>query len=103
MLCKPGQPLSVQKQYAHLCSDLQESSKNVEDINSISLEAMTVMPRHFQNKYFYAKWLKKLIGMKETAAAAQVIELMYEQGIKPDALHVERASRCLAEIGKWYQ
>ena len=88
MLCRPGQPLSVYKQYGHLYKDLQESSKSVEDINSISLEAMTVMPRHFQNKYFYAKWLKKLIGMKETTAAAQVIELMYEQGIKPDALHV---------------
>ena len=95
MLCKPEQPISVKKQYAHVFKDLQESSKSPEEINSISLEAMSVMPQHFQNKYFYAKWLKKLIGMKETVAAAQVIELMYEQGIKPDALHVNGL------IGAW--
>ena len=95
MLCKPDQPIPVRSQYAHVYKDLQESSKSPEEINSISLEAMIFMPRHFQNKYFYAKWLKKLIGMKETAAAAQVIELMYEQGIKPDALHVNGL------IGAW--
>ena len=95
MLCKPDQPNAVNKHYVQVYKQLQDSSTSLEEINSTSLEALTVMPRKFQNKYFYASWLKKLIGMKETEAAAQVIELMYEQGIKPDALHVNGL------IGAW--
>ena len=58
------------------------------DVSSFSLDAIKFMPRRFQNKYFYASWLRKLISEDQLAAAAQVIELMYERSISPDANHM---------------
>jgi hypothetical protein len=40
------------------------------------------------NKYFFASWAKKLIGMGELHAASQVFELMWERNIAPDAIHL---------------
>lgn len=54
----------------------------------ISLDAIKYLPRRFQNKYFYASWLRKLLSEGQTNAAAQVVELMYERSVKPDAKHV---------------
>ena len=67
---------------------LQTSSGAIPEVNKIYLTSMTVLPRHFQNKYFYAKWMKKLIGMDEADSAAAVVELMYERRIIPDAKHL---------------
>jgi len=66
----------------------QSSAITVEDLNRISLTGLTTLPRSFQNKFFYGKWLKKLLGMGAVNAAAQVIDLMYERGVKPDAKHL---------------
>ncbi|EEQ35028.1 hypothetical protein McanMca71_001775 [Microsporum canis] len=71
-----------------LVGKLHSDSINESDVNRVSLAALTILPRKFQNKFFYASWLKKLIGMHELDAAAKVIELMYERGVKPDAKHV---------------
>lgn len=67
---------------------LQSSAITEQEINRISLTALTVLPRFLQNKFFFAAWLKKLIGLGELDAACKVVELMYERGIKPDAKHV---------------
>ena len=64
------------------------SSEDVAEVNNFSLDAIIYLPRRFQNKFFYASWVKKLIGMGETDSAAQVIELMYERNVKPDAKHL---------------
>ena len=66
----------------------QSNAITVEDINRTSLTALLVLPRKFENKFFYASWLKKLLGMRAVDAAAQVIELMYERDVKPDAKHL---------------
>lgn len=58
------------------------------DASKISLSALTMLPRRFQNKFFYASWMKKLIGMGKVDAAASVAELMYERGINPDPKHL---------------
>lgn len=73
----------------------QESAITVADLNRISMTGLVTLPRRFQNKFFYGSWLKKLLGMGETDAAAQVIELMYERGVKPDAKHLNGI------IGAW--
>ena len=67
----------------------------MEDINRISLTGLTILPKSFQNKFFYGKWMKKLIGMGAVDAAAKVIDLMYERGVKPDAKHLNGI------IGAW--
>ncbi|EEH33625.1 pentatricopeptide repeat protein [Paracoccidioides lutzii Pb01] len=78
-----------------LVGSLQASSITEADVNKISLSALTIMPRKFQNKFFYASWLKKLIGMGEVDSAVAVVQLMYERGIRPDARHINGV------IGGW--
>lgn len=63
-------------------------TKDAEELNTVSLDALTYLPRRYQNKFFYASWLKRLIGIGQLDAAAQVIELMYERGAAPDAKHM---------------
>lgn len=58
---------------------------NGQQVTSFSLDAVKYLPRRFQNKYFYASWLRKLISEGNVNAAAQVVELMYERGVRPDA------------------
>ncbi|KAI1928726.1 hypothetical protein LOZ65_001906 [Ophidiomyces ophidiicola] len=67
---------------------LHASSINASDVNKVSLAALTILPRKFQNKFFYASWMKKLIGLGEVDGAASVAELMYERGVRPDAKHL---------------
>ncbi|KAL2358154.1 hypothetical protein BJ546DRAFT_201521 [Cryomyces antarcticus] len=74
---------------------IQSLSVDASEVNSVSLEALTFLPRPFQNKFFYASWLKKLIGMGELDAASRVVELMYERGVNPDPKHVNGL------IGAW--
>ncbi|KAL4927904.1 pentatricopeptide repeat protein [Aspergillus undulatus] len=71
-----------------LVGNLQASTVSEQDVNRISLSTLTVLPRRFQNRFFYASWMKKLIGMGEVDSAALVIELMYERGVKPDPKHL---------------
>ena len=80
--------LELYKMAASLIDKSQSSAITPEDLNKISLTGLIALPRRFQNKYFYASWVKKLIGMGEVDAAATVIELMYERGIKPDSKHL---------------
>ncbi|BDD57888.1 hypothetical protein MPDQ_004090 [Monascus purpureus] len=71
-----------------LAGNLHASSISENEVNRVSLSALTILPRRFQNRFFYASWMKKLIGMGEIDSAAMVIELMYERGVKPDAKHL---------------
>lgn len=71
-----------------LAGNLQASSINEQDVNQVSLSVLTFLPRRFENRFFYASWLKKLIGMGEADSAALVIELMFERGVRPDARHL---------------
>jgi pentatricopeptide repeat protein len=71
-----------------LAGNLHASSINENDVNKVSLSVLKVLPRRFQNRFFYASWMKKLIGMGEVDSAALVIELMYERGVKPDSKHL---------------
>ncbi|KAJ5121220.1 uncharacterized protein N7515_009181 [Penicillium bovifimosum] len=71
-----------------LAGNLHASSINENEVNKVSLSALKVLPRQFQNRFFYASWMKKLIGMGEVDSAALVIELMYERCVKPDSKHL---------------
>ena len=80
--------LELFKIAASLIKKSQSSAITPEDLNKISLTGLIALPRRFQNKFFYASWIKKLIGMGEVNAAATVVELMYERGVKPDSKHL---------------
>ena len=78
-----------------LVGELHSNSINLAELTNVSLTALTILPRRFQNKYFYGSWIKRLLGMGETGAAATVVELMYERGVKPAAIHLNGI------IGAW--
>ena len=80
--------LELYKKAARLIDKSQSGAITPEDLNKISLTGLIALPRRFENKFFYASWMKKLIGMGEIDAAATVAELMYERGIKPDSKHL---------------
>ncbi|KAL9121459.1 MAG: hypothetical protein Q9187_001981 [Circinaria calcarea] len=71
-----------------LVDSLQSQSLDAPSLSKVSLTALTVLPRKFQNKFFYGSWMKKLLGMGEVDAAASVIELMYQRNVKPDPKHL---------------
>ncbi|PGH33634.1 hypothetical protein GX50_03544 [[Emmonsia] crescens] len=91
----PSDSTSLYHASLGLVGNLQASSITEAEVNKVSLSALTIMPRKFQNKFFYASWMKKLIGMGEVDSAAAVVELMYERGINPDAKHLNGV------IGGW--
>ena len=78
-----------------LVGQLQGNSVDLSESTKISLTALTLLPKHFQNKFFFGSWLKKLIGMGNSDAAAMVVELMYERNVRPDAKHLNGI------IGAW--
>ena len=79
--------VELYRKAANLIGKSQSSAITPEDLNKISLTGLITLPRRFHNKFFYASWLKKLLGMGEVDAAASVIELMYERGVRPDSKH----------------
>jgi len=88
-------PTTVYKRALGVVGSLQTFSNEGSELNNVSMTALTTLPRRFQNKFFYGSWLKKLLGMGEVHAAAMVVELMYERGVKPDPKHLNGI------IGAW--
>lgn len=68
--------------------EVQSRAITEEHINRIGLSALIIFPKRFQNKFFFGSWIKMLIGRGEIDAAATVVELMYERGVKLDAKHL---------------
>ena len=69
--------------------DAQRTRKvDVQDLADVSLTALTVLPRKFQNKFFFASWLKQLLGMGKIDSAFSVLELMIARGVKADPKHL---------------
>jgi pentatricopeptide repeat protein len=66
----------------------EDSAVTEQQVSRASLVALTVLPRFLQNKFFYASWIKRLIGLGELDTASKVVELMYERGVRPDARHL---------------
>ena len=68
--------------------ELQKRSENLKDLTEVSLTALAYLPRRFANGYFYASWMKRLIGMGRTDSVGSVLQLMYERGIQPGPKHI---------------
>lgn len=74
---------------------IDPSAITVEALNKIAFTGLFKLPRRFQNKFFFGKWISKLISIGATDAAASVIELMYERRVRPDPKHLNGI------IGAW--
>lgn len=57
--------------------------------------ALATLPKQFNNKYFFGKWMKKLIGDGELDLAHKVLHIMFQRGIRPDAKYMNGL------IGAW--
>jgi pentatricopeptide repeat protein len=57
------------------------------------------LPSQFNNKFFFGKWIKKLIGDQELDAAKKVFDLMIDRGIHPDSKHMNGLVGALYRTG----
>ncbi|MCJ1322769.1 hypothetical protein MMC15_008119 [Xylographa vitiligo] len=71
-----------------LYGQLNSQSVDMASVTNVSLTALTILPRRFQNKFFFGSWLKKLLGMGQVDAAISVLSLMIERGVKADPKHL---------------
>ncbi|KAI1618572.1 hypothetical protein EDD37DRAFT_273130 [Exophiala viscosa] len=75
--------------FQDMAKSLPNSASPGEDIvNKIGLASLAFLPRNFYNRFFFGSWIKWLIGEGRLDEAAQVVELMYERGTRPDARHL---------------
>ncbi|OBT71670.1 hypothetical protein VF21_10580 [Pseudogymnoascus sp. 05NY08] len=58
---------------------------------------LTVLPPKFRNKFFFGSWIKKLVGDGDIDWASQVVELMSQRDIRPDATYLNGI------IGAWFR
>lgn len=61
---------ALYKSAVGFAGNLHASSISERQVNKVSLSTLTLIPRRFQNRFFYASWMKKLIGMGEVDSAA---------------------------------
>ncbi|KAM0799317.1 hypothetical protein BDR22DRAFT_856192 [Usnea florida] len=88
--------------YVKAASHIGKSHANAiipADLNKIPWTGLIPLPAMYQNKFFYAKLLKRLIGMGQVDFAVSVIQLMYERGIRPDAKHLNGIVGACLRIG----
>jgi hypothetical protein len=75
-----------------LACDIHENYNLVEKVRAeFDLEksrALATLPATFNNKFFFGKWIKKLIGIGHLDGAKKVLDLMGARGIRPDAKYV---------------
>lgn len=64
-------------------------------IKSVPFRNLSMLPAKLRNKFFFGMWIKKLIGDGKVDACAQVVDLMVQGGIRPDARHLNGI------IGAW--
>lgn len=85
LLQTPGSQNSL-KIYRDHGEALHDISLFNEDLaTQIGLSALATFPQTFSNKYFFAAWIKWLLGDGRVDDAALVVELTYERGVKLDA------------------
>ena len=84
----PDDSTELYKRSLGLYNQLNLQSVDLASVTNLSLTALTILPRKFQNKFFFGSWLKKLLGMGQIDAAISVLSLMVERGVKADPKHL---------------
>jgi len=92
--------MELYQKYFEAFDKAKSSTATVREMNEVSLTGLIVLPRRLQNKYFYASWMKKLIGMGRPDSAASVIKLMYKRGANPDSRHLNGIVAAWLRTGK---
>lgn len=79
----------------HAISDLADIPKM--SISVMHSKTLKQLPPHFNNKFFFGKWIKKLIGAGNLSGAKRVLDHMRDHGLRADAIHMNGL------IGAWYR
>jgi hypothetical protein len=79
------------------CKSLKSFAPNCDELIWRSADPFTVLPRKFNNKYFFGSWIKKLVGDGQIDSAAKVVELMCQRHIRPDAMYLNGI------LGAWFR
>lgn len=88
-MLKAMSPGDSWKVFQEVAKNAQATQSPTEDlVSQVGLATLAVVPRWFHNKFFFASWIKWLLGEDKVDKAALVVELMYERGVKPDARHL---------------
>ncbi|OJD29462.1 pentatricopeptide repeat protein [Diplodia corticola] len=69
-------------------NDLTSVLDNADELNQIFLSSLSALPLNHQNKFFFGKWINRLISVGDVDAAAQVYELMFQRDVQPQARHL---------------
>ena len=93
------QSLALYAKAASLIGKSQSDAITPADLNKISWTGLIPLPAMYQNKFFYAKLLKRLLGMGRIDFAVSVVQLMYERGIRPDAKHLNGIVGACLRVG----
>ncbi|KAK5062471.1 hypothetical protein LTR84_004543 [Exophiala bonariae] len=82
-------PTDSWKLFKSMGKKLDNAELTSEDqVSKIGLASLAFLPKAFHNKFFFASWIKWLLGEGQVDEAALIVELMYERGIRPDARHL---------------
>jgi hypothetical protein len=66
-------------------------------ISVMHSQALANLPAEYTNKFFFGKWIKKLIGDGDLSGAKRVLDHMRDRGIRADSKHMNGL------IGAWYR
>ncbi|KAG4433551.1 hypothetical protein IFR05_010976 [Cadophora sp. M221] len=77
--------------------NLKSLNITLEELDWKSPRSLSKLPPRLNNKFFFGKWLKKLIGDGELEAAKQVLDLMESRRVQPSAIHLNGL------IGAWFR
>lgn len=79
----PRIPKHARTEYCRRLVQLQLVSTTKSDIDAVSRCALSFFRSPAHQRSFYGRWLKKLIGMRERHAAAELVTEMMSKGNKP--------------------
>ncbi|KAL1651160.1 hypothetical protein SLS58_000497 [Diplodia intermedia] len=78
-------------------NDLAAVLDSADQLNEVFLSGLSSLPQPHQNKFFFGKWINKLIAAGDVDSAVKVYELMFERDVQPQARHLN------ALIGGWIE
>ncbi|KAF2806847.1 uncharacterized protein BDZ99DRAFT_479230 [Mytilinidion resinicola] len=73
-------------------------SKSLEEANMVALSAISVLPRAYHN-HIFRRWMMLTVAKNSPESAAQLLELMFERGLNPGALHFNLVIGALLRSG----
>ncbi|KAG4426591.1 hypothetical protein IFR04_000022 [Cadophora malorum] len=77
--------------------DLKSLNITIHELEWQNSSTLSKLPARLNNKFFFGKWLKKLIGDSDLDAAKKVLDLMDNRRVQPSAIQVNGL------IGAWFR